>query len=121
MRTRLALLWSLPFLLPLLALDASPRPPASLREVLRSPDDRIAVSLETGPDGLRWSATRDGQALIAFSSAGLAVNGRALGRGAAHLRRGGGNATIEAVFYPRRHTVRDFYQEVSLTFDDDLT
>jgi alpha-glucosidase len=88
--------------------------------ILRSPDGRTVVSIEAGA-GLRWSAARDGQPLIAPSAAGLVVAGRQLGQGAVrYIDRTHADTTIASVFYARRRLVIDRYNEITLTLNDGL-
>src|SRR3954463_9839848 len=103
-------------------LVGSPAPAAGPRSfALRSPDGRNVVTIEAGA-GLRWSATRDGQPLVAPSSASLTVQGRVLGRGAViDTRETTVDATITSVFYPRRRLVKDRCHELTVTLDDGLT
>jgi len=103
-------------------LTATRPPAAGPREfALRSPDGRNVVTIEVGA-GLRWYATRDGQPLVAPSSASLTVQGRVLGRGAViQSHEAAIDTTIATVFYPRRRLVRDRCHELTLTLDDGLT
>ena len=92
------------------------------RELLvRSPDGRTIVTVNAG-DQLRWSATRDGRPIVADCSAGLTIDGRALGRGAVRdVREGSADEMVSTTFYARRRRVRDRYRQLTVALDDGLT
>jgi alpha-glucosidase len=98
------------------------QPPSPPRElIVRSPDGRTIVTVSAGGQ-LRWSATRDGRPIVGDCSAGLTIDGRALGRGAVRdLREATADETVTATFYPRRRSVRDRYRQLTVTLDDGLS
>ena len=94
---------------------------AGERLEVKSPDGRVAVAFETGANGMAWSLSRDGKALVAPSRLGLEFIHNGLKERSPELaemkvvqsRRASADTTWEPLLY-RRGTVRDHYNELAV-------
>ena len=91
-----------------------------------SPDGRLALGFETDADGMRWTLSRDGKALVQPSRLGVAFAvGSPLEKGAERLAemkvlnvRRASSDTTWTTRLSRRETVRDRYNEMSVELEE---
>jgi alpha-glucosidase len=101
--------------------SSAPEPAHSRSVSFRSPDGRTSVAIDAGST-LRFAIDRAGARVLEPSTIGLTVDGRPLGTGTVReTARTRADRQVETVFYPRRATVRDRYEQLTLVLDSGLS